>query len=214
MLHIHRSEPQRAGTSRRTFLRRAASGAAVVAVGPVLVPVGRFVPPVGAQESVDAGLAAFAASVELVAVAAYEEGVGFLSDDLAPILQTFSGHHAEHAEAWADLAGDRAGGEPNTLLLEALTPAIEGFSTQNEVLRFARDLENQLSVTCLHLLTLIQKTDAATVAATILPVESSHATALSYELQEGLDASFPFGAIESADLTFGLDPAAFPVTAP
>lgn len=199
-------------TPRRAFLRRAASGAAVVAIGPALVPAGRFLPAAGAQASDDAALAAFAESIELVAVAAYEAGADFLSDDLAPVLRTFAGHHTEHAEAWAELAGERATGEPNPALLEALTPAIDGFGTQNEVLRFARDLENQLSVTCGHLLTVLERSDAATAAATILPVESSHAAALSYELQEGLGASFPFGAVESADLLLGLDPAVFPVT--
>lgn len=201
----------RATNPRRTFLRRAASGVAVVAIGPALVPVSRFLPAAGAQASGDASLAAFAESIELVAAAAYEAGADFLSDDLAPVLRTFAAHHAEHAEAWADLAGERATGEPNPALLEALTPTIEGFGSQNEVLRFARDLENQLSVTCGHLLTVLEGGDAATAAATILPVESSHATALSYELQEGLEASFPFGAVESADLLFGLDPAVFPV---
>lgn len=199
---------------RRTFLGGAASGALVAAVAPAVVPGGWSVPAAGAQGAGDAALAAFAESVELVAVQAYDAGIPFLSEDLTPILQTFSAHHAEHAEAYADLAGDLATGRPNPVLLEALTPTIEGFASQNEVLRFARDLENQLSVTCGHLLTVLQDGDAAAVAATILPVESSHATALSYELQDGLQASFPFGAVETADLLFGLDPVLFPVGAP
>lgn len=202
----------RGTTPRRAFLRRAASGAVVVAIGPALVPAGRFLPVAGAQVSSDATLAAFAESVELVAVTAYEAGADLLSDQLEPVLRTFAGHHAEHAEAWAELAGELATGEPNAALLEALTPTIDGFGTQNEVLRFARDLENQLSVTCGHLLAVFEHVDTATAAATILPIESSHASALSYELQEGLEASFPFGAVESADLLLGLDPAVFPVT--
>ena len=175
------------------------------------MPLGRFLPPAGAQARGDAGLAAFAESVELVAVRAYEAGVELLSDDLAPVLQTFIGHHQEHADAWAALAGGAATGQPNALLLEALTPAIESFSTQNEVLRFARDLENQLSVTCGHLVGALQEADAITAAATIHPVESAHAAALSYELGEGADAWFPFGAVESADLVLGIDPGVFPV---
>lgn len=202
----------RALAPRRTFLRGAAAGTVLVSVGPALLPSGRFTPQAAAQVQSAEGLAAFAESIELVAVAAYEAGVPFLSDDLAPVLQTFAGHHAEHADAWAELAGDLATGEPNAALLEALTPAIEGFGSQNEVLRFARDLENQLSVTCGHLLSVLEEADAAATAASILPVESSHATALSYELREGIEASFPFGAVEAADLFFGLDPAAFPAT--
>lgn len=196
---------------RRRFLRRAGASAASVVVGPVLVPTSRFLPPAAAQAGGDAALAAFAESVELVAVAAYEAGVELLSEDLAPVLQTFAGHHEEHAEAYATVAGDAATGQPNPALLAALTPAIEGFGTQNEVLRFARDLENQLSVTCGHLLTLLEDPDAVAAVVTILPVESSHAATLSYELEEGPGAWFPFGPLESADVALGLDPAVFPV---
>lgn len=200
-----------AHVARRAFLRRAAVGGALAVVGPATLPLGRFLPLAGAQAGGDAGLAAFAESVELVAVRAYEAGVELLSDDLAPVLQTFIGHHQEHADAWAAVAGGAATGQPNALLLEALTPAIESFSTQNEVLRFARDLENQLSVTCGHLVGALQEADAITAAATIHPVESAHAAALSYELAEGADAWFPFGAVESADLALGIDPGVFPV---
>lgn len=196
---------------RRSFLRRAGIGGAVVAVGPALVPVERFLPPAAAQAAGDAALAAFAESIELVAVAAYEAGVELLSESLAPVLQTFAGHHEEHAEAWAAVAGDAATGQPNAALLEALTPAIEAFGSQNEVLRFARDLENQLSVTFGHLVTVLEEADVVAAAVTILPVESSHAATLSYELDEGPEAWFPFGPLESSDLALGLDPAVFPV---
>lgn len=195
---------------RRSFLRRATVGG-VVTVGTVLVPAARFLPAAGAQRSRDEEVAAFAESVELVAVVAYERGIELLSEDLAPVLQTFRGHHQEHAEAFAAIAGASATGEPNAALLEALTPAIEAFSTQNEVLLFAKDLENQLAITCGHLLTLVEGSDAIAATATVLPIEASHAAELSYELEEGLDAWFPSGAFESADVTLGLDPNVFPV---
>jgi hypothetical protein len=197
---------------RRAFLRRVVAGGAVVAIGPALVPAARFVPAGGAQAGTGVQLAAFAESVELVAVTAYEAGVELLSEDLAPVLQTFRGHHKEHADVYATRAGDAATGQANPALLEALTPAIEDFGSQNDVLRFARDLENQLSVSWGHLLTVLQERELATATATILPVESSHAATLSYELEEGAQAWFPFGALESADLAFGLDPDVFSVT--
>lgn len=207
--HLPTGEP---GLDRRRFLGRVTASALLASTGATLAPHGRLVLAAGAQAPNDAVLAAFAESVELVAVAAYDARMDLMSDDLAPVLQTLSGHHAEHAEAWAAVAGDLATGEPNPTLLGALTETIEGFGSQNEVLRFARDLENQLSVTCGHLLSVLDDVDAAVTAATILPVESSHAAALSYELGEGLEAAFPFGAVESTDLAFGLDPVAFPVT--
>ena len=198
---------------RRAFLGRAGISGAVVSVGPALLPVEVFLPAAAAQAGGDARLAAFAESVELTAVAAYEAGVELLSDDLAPVLQTFAGHHEAHAEVWAAVAGEAATGQANEGLLAALTPTIEGFGGQGDVLRFARDLENQLSVTCGYLLTVLQDADAVAAVATIHPVESSHAATLSFELGEGPEAWFPFGALESADLTLGIDPAAFPVGA-
>ena len=198
---------------RRSFLRRAGVGGAIT-VGTVLVPTARFLPAAGAQGSRDEDLAAFGESIELVVVAAYERGVEWLSEDVAPVLQTFLSHHQEHADAYAELAGTAATGEPNPALLEALDPAIEAFSSQLEVLRFARDLENQLAVTCGHLLSLMEGRDAVTVAATILPTEASHAAELSHELDEGPEGSFPSGAFQTADITFGFDPAVFPVGGP
>jgi hypothetical protein len=195
---------------RRSFLRRAGVGGAV-AIGTVLVPAARFLPAAGAQGGSDEDLAAFGESVELFAVEAYERGVDFLSEDLAPLLQTFRGHHQEHAEAFAALAGSAATGRANAALLEALNPAIEAFSTQNEVLGFARDLENQLTVTCGHLLTLLEDAELVATTATILPIESGHAAELSYELEEGPELWFPSGSSERSDITFGYDPTVFPV---
>jgi rubrerythrin len=195
---------------RRSFLRRVAAGGAV-SVGGVLVPATRFLPAAGAQAAGDEDLAAFAESVELVAVTAYEAGAELLSEGLAPVLQTFQGHHEEHAQAYAAVAGSAATGRPNAALLEALTPAIEAFSTQNEVLRFAKDLENQLAATWGHLLSRLQTPEGVATTATILPVETSHAAELSYELDEGPEGWFPTGALETADIALGLDPAVFPL---
>lgn len=195
---------------RRSFLRQGVIGGAV-SIGAVLVPTGRFLPSAGAQGGADEQLAAFAESVELVAVAAYEAGAELLSEDLAPLLHTFRAHHEEHAEAYAAVAGSAATGEPNAALLAAIAPAIEGFSTQNQVLTFAADLENQLAVTCGHLLGLLEGSDAVTTAAGILPVETSHAAELSYELEQGPEGWFPYGAVEAADIALGFDPAVFPV---
>lgn len=196
---------------RRSFLRRAAVGGAV-SIGGVLVPTARFLPPAGAQSGRDEDLAAFAESVELVAVSAYEAGAELLSEGLAPVLQTFRGHHQEHADAHASVAGAAAIGEPNPALLEALAPAIEAFSTQNEVLLFAKDLEDQLAVTWGHLLGLMASSEALATTAGILPVETSHSAELSYELEQGPEGWFPSGPFESTDIALGIDPAVFPVT--
>lgn len=205
----HFGDQLRAG--RRSFLTRAAAGGAALSFGSVLVPVSRLLPRAGAQPLDDVAIAAFAESVELSLVAAYEAGVPFLSSELTPVAETFMEHHREHAEVFAELAGDAASGQPNTALMGALAPGIEALTGTNDVLVFAKTLENQAVATYGYTFTVLEGSDVVTATAGILPIESAHATALSYAVGEGPEAWFPFGAFESPDIANGLDPAVFPV---
>lgn len=205
----HFGNQLRAG--RRSFLKRVAAGGAALSFGSALVPVSGLLSAAGAQRFDDAAIAAFAESVELSLVAAYEAGVPFLSSELTPVAETFMGHHREHAEVFAELAGDEASGQPNTALMGALAPGIDSLAGTNDVLLFAKTLENQAVATYGYTLTAIEGTEVVTATASILPIESAHAAALSFALGEGPDAWFPFGAFESPDIANGLDPAVFPV---
>ncbi len=197
---------------RRAFLKKAAVGGAAVTFGSALVPVSSLLPAVGAQELDDQTIAVFAESVELAAVEAYMAGAPLLSAEVLPVAELFLGHHREHAQAFASLAGDAATGEPNAALIEALTPTIEGLSDEAGVLAFAKDVENQAVATYAFALTALQSAEAASGTATILPVESQHAAALSLALGEGPDGWFPNGAFESASIEDGINPADFPVS--
>lgn len=199
------------GPGRRAFLRKAAVGGAAVAFGSALVPVQSLLPGAGAQGLTDVDIAVFAESVELAAVAAYTAGAPLLSPEVLPVAELFLGHHQEHAAAFASLAGDAATGAPNAALVAALTPTIEGLSDEAGVLAFAKAVENQAVATYAFALTALTLPEAAAGTATILPVESAHAAALSLALGEGPDAWFPNGAFESADIADGIDPAAYPV---
>ena len=206
---LHFGEEFRAG--RRSFLKKAAVGGAVVSFGSGIIPVSSLLSRAGAQELTDVDIAVFAESVELAAVAAYEAGAPLLSAEVLPVAQLFLQHHQEHAGAFAALAGDAATGEANAALIEALTPTIQGLSDEAGVLAFAKAVENQAVATYAFALTALQSVEAASGTATILPVESAHATALSFALGEGPDAWFPFGAFESANIADGINPADFPV---
>ncbi len=206
---LHFGEELRAG--RRSFLKKAAVGGAAITFGSALVPVSSLLSAAGAQELDDQSIAVFAESVELAAVAAYEAGAPLLSAEVLPVAQTFLQHHQEHAQAFASLAGDAATGQANAALLEALTPTIGGLASEADVLGFAKTVENQAVATYAFALTALQSPEAASGTATILPVESAHAAALSFALGEGPDMWFPFGAFESADIAQGINPADFPV---
>lgn len=206
---LHFGEQFKAG--RRSFLRKAAVGGAALTVGSAILPISSLLPRVGAQAPSDVDIAVFAQSVELAAVEAYKAGAPLLSPEVLPVAELFLGHHTEHAAAFGALAGDAATNEPNAALLEALGPVIAGLMDQAGVLAFARDVENQAVATYAFALTALTIPEAAAGTATILPVESAHAAALSVALGDGPDLLFPFGAFESADIANGINPADFPV---
>ncbi len=206
---LHFGDEFKAG--RRAFLKKAAVGGAVLTVGSALVPIQSLLPGAGAQELTDVDIAVFAESVELAAVEAYKAGAPLLSKEVLPVAELFLGHHMEHAGAFAGIAGDAATGKPNAALIEALTPTIAGLSDEAGVLAFAKEVENQAVATYAFALTALQDPGAAQGTATILPVESAHAAALSLALGEGPDMWFPNGAFESADIAQGINPADFPV---
>jgi hypothetical protein len=206
---LHFGDTTREG--RRSFLKKVATGGAAITFGSALVPVSSLLSAAGAQQLDDQAIAVFAESVELAAVAAYEAGAPLLSPATLPVAQTFLGHHQEHAQAFAALAGGAATGQANAALVQALTPTLQGLATEADVLAFAKTVENQAVATYAFALTALQSPQAASGTATILPVESAHAAALSLALGEGPDGWFPFGAFETADIAQGIDPNAFPV---
>lgn len=196
--------------SRRSFLTGAAAGGVTAALGPALVPVSHLLPAAGAQQLDAVGFAAFAESIELAIVDAYEAAIGLLAGDDATVAETVAGHHREHATVFAEHAGDAATGEASTALAEALTPLADQLAGRNDALRFAVDLENQLVATYAWALSTLSDRSAASLVATVLPVESAHAARLADLVGEGLEGLFPFGPFESADIANGLDPSVFP----
>jgi hypothetical protein len=199
------------GPSRRSLLGKAAVGGAGLAFASAFVPVGRLLSTASAQGLTDVDIAVFAQSVELAAVEAYKAGAPLLSPEVLPVAQLFLGHHQEHAGAFGSLAGDKATGKPNAALVKALTPTLSGLKTQEDVLKFARSVEDQAAATYAFALTVLTTADAYKGTATILPIESAHSAALGLALGESPADQFPTGAFETADIAKGIDPAKYPV---
>lgn len=202
----------RTARSRRRVLRDAGLaglGGAVLATAGPIAPFARLLPAAAQGGLTDTKIAGYAQGVELAAVEAYKAAAGVLSAATKPVGELFARHHQEHADAFGSVAGaDKASG-PNQKLLAAVKPQLDQIRDEKGALEFARVLENQAAYTYAAALTLLQDKAFAAATATILPIESQHATVLSIAL--GLtDANslFPTGAFESSSLGNGTDPKA------
>lgn len=200
--------------SRRSFLKKAgvAGGGAALLTTTGFGPLGRILP-VAAQELTDTVIAGYAQGVELAAVAAYTAAAPALPDAVRPVGELFASHHQDHADAFGSVAGDDAQPEPNAALVAAVTPTLEavaaGDVSLEDILRFARTVENQAAYTYAFALTALQEPAFAAATSTILPVETAHATVLSIAAGDtDFEALFPTGAFEVATVGDGTDPLA------
>jgi rubrerythrin len=208
---LHR-DAVRAARSRRGLLRDAGvaglGGALLATAGPI-APFARLLPAAAQGGLTDTKIAGYAQGVELAAVEAYKAAAGVLSAATKPVGELFARHHQEHADAFGSVAGaDKASG-PNRKLIAAVKPQLDKIRDEKGALEFARVLENQAAYTYAAALTLLQQASFAAATATILPIESQHATVLSIALgMVDPDSLFPTGAFESSSLGDGTDPKA------
>ena len=193
--------------NRRRFLRTAGATGLAVTIGSQVLPLGNLLPRAAAA---DGDIAAFAESVELTAVAAYDAAVksGLVTTKaIADAALKFQGHHKEHAAAFGAAAGKGATGKVNSSLLAALQPTLAAARTERDVVRIAFDLEGAAAATYLFALGALTSVPALQLTASILPVEAQHQTVLGSVL--GLDAKEYLPAFQVE--TTALDPAKFPV---
>lgn len=201
------------GFRRRSLLKGAGIGGAAITIGSAISPLGRLVP-VGAQglSAGDAGIAAYAESVELAAVAAYGIAAdsGQLSRAVVRVATMFAEHHQAHAEAFGGAAGSAASGEPNAALLAALGPDLEAAVAAGEasILEFAIGVENAAASTYLFALGALESPVALQLTASILPVESQHAVVLGMAIGKDVPDLVP--SFETQDAA--LNPADFPIS--
>jgi hypothetical protein len=195
--------------SRRTVLRQALTGGAVVTIGATVVPVAGLVRPAAAQEAkplTPAELAGFAEAVELAAAAVYSKESGRLT---TPALQqaaaAFGDHHRQHAAAYAPGAADKATGQPNARLVQVVTDELGDTRNEQGVAKVFFDMEMALAGTHTYLLGLLKDPGALRLAASVLPVEAQHATVFGTAAAQPIDKIVP--SFESEDQK--LDPALY-----
>lgn len=167
---------------RRDFMKKAGVGGAVLTVGSMVSPIGRFIPSAWAQDAPldDAALAKFAAGLELAAVAAYGVAVdtGKLSEAVTKVGATFQSHHQDHADALNSILGDAAVDAPNNTVVTTFAPMIQDAADEAAILKIAYQIEEAAAATYLFALGAITDLKNAGALATILPVESQHAVVL------------------------------------
>jgi hypothetical protein len=201
--------------SRRRFLVGAGLSTAAVAIGPAVLPMGRLLHAAGAQETAPTPqeLAAFAETVELAAASLYGTLRGRVSRPAAvAAITAYTKHHLDHANAIGPSAGDKRTGKPNVVLLPTLTDQLGEANSENAVLKVAYDLENSMASTYLFIVDSIKDPAGLKLAASILPVESQHATVIGTLIGQSTTA---ITAPDKDQLGYEsedkhLDPAAFP----
>ncbi len=208
---LHHGEGSRImGPTRQQLARGVGLGGTAVALGAAMIPLSALFSPAYAQSG-DAGLAAFAESVELAAVEAYKAAAASGKVTTPAVLEaatTFAGHHTEHAAAFGAAAGSSATNKPNAKLLEAVGTQLGAAADEAALLEIAYGLENAAAATYLFALGALTSKEALQLTASILPVESQHAVVLGSVL--GKPATDFIPGFETVDLA--VDPAKYPIS--
>ena len=190
--------------TRRRFLQ----GVGAAGLAATALPVASLARSAGAQEAGDAALTAFVESIELAMVEAYGRiDVGMLTAPLDATVAGFAEHHRQHAVALAEVAGDAATGEANRELLDDLDGRITGARDEAAVLELAFSLESSAAATYLFVLGALEARRSLELAASVLPVESEHATVFGAALERPLSELVP--AFGNQDAAF--KPDSFPI---
>ncbi len=125
----------------------------------------------------------FAASLENLAVAAYDTAAARLTTPaVVQAAKLFQEHHKDHAKLFNSLLtsnGEKAYTEPNSVLLAALKPQIDAMASEADVLVFAQDLELKAASTYFSTVGELQGDKLAYTTMTIGATEYRHAALLS-----------------------------------
>jgi hypothetical protein len=154
----------------------------------------------GGAASADVVILRTAASIENLAVAAYQMAVdsGNVTDQaVADAAVLFQAHHVEHADFWnamATSAGGEAFTDPNPALLDALGPDIEeALTSQAGIVALAYQLEVVAAETYLNEVGGFQDVNLNKAFMSVCGVEARHAMVLANVLAYTLDEAYPQG---------------------
>ncbi len=171
------------GASRRDFLIRSALATTAVTIGSQVVPMGHlFTGVAGAQALTDADIAAFAASIEYAAVAAYTAAAAtgkVTTKAVVDAAASFSGQHKAHGDAFAGASGGKIAKDvPNKTLLASLSTQLSQAATETDIVKLAYSVENAAAATYQFAMGALKDVSAQTLAASILAIEAGHAAVL------------------------------------
>ena len=160
------------------------------------------------QLSTDADIAAFAESLELAVVDAYELARTKLTTaEVLAAADEYRDHHTQHAVACASIAGRAATGRANPKLAEQLGSRVLAAADEDETMAVLFDAESAMASTYLAALGAFEAKGARELAAKVLPVEGAHAAVFGLVIDRSTEAVFPiFETVERA-----FDPDEFPV---
>jgi hypothetical protein len=180
---LHSGEGRRLmETSRRSFVKSAGVAGVAVTIGSAVIPMSSLwnsaYAATDAADASDVAIAKFAASVELAAVAAYTAAAktGKVTGAGLTTAVAFAKQHQDHANAFSGFAGDTKTAVANPKLVAAIGGEIEKAATETDIVKIAYGLENAAAATYLYALGALKDPAALMLTATILPVESQHAT--------------------------------------
>jgi hypothetical protein len=165
----------------------------------------------------DTDFAAFAESLELALASFHEQAIAKLTGEAIVVSSRFADHHREHARAFAALAGAKATGKANGVLVFTTAPGLGALGDASSVLARLVDLENQMAETYAAALPLLTDANVYQRVVETLPVESAHAALLGSTAGLPLGSLFTTGSFENASVGDGSDPrrgfdmATFPV---
>ena len=190
-IHELHAETRKAvgGSSRRQFLIRAGIAGTAITIGSQVLPMSSLWSPAYGQALTDADIAAYAASVEYAAVAAY--GVAISSGkvknaDVGAAAKLFQTQHKAHGDAFAGASGGKiAKDTANETLVATVGGQLAQATDEKGVLKIAYDLENAAAATYQFALGALKDPGALALTASILPIEAGHAAVLGLVL--GLD---------------------------
>jgi hypothetical protein len=153
-------------------------GGVALAIGAAIIPMSSLWNSASAASASDVGIAKFAASVELAAVAAYGAAAktGKVTGQGLATAVAFAKQHQEHADAFSGFAGDTKTAVANPKLVAAIGGEITKAGSTTAIVKIAYGLENAAAATYLYAIGALKDKNALALTATILPVESQHAT--------------------------------------
>lgn len=171
------------GTSRRQFLIRAGIAGSAITIGSQVLPMSSlWTGAAYAQGLTDEDIAAYAASVEYAAVAAYKAAAAsgkVKSPDVLAAATLFMKQHKEHGDAFTGASNGKIQKDTaNETLVNALSTQLGQAADEKAVVKIAYDTENAAAATYQFALGALKSDGARKLTASILPIEAGHAAVL------------------------------------